>query len=75
MQDATAQQANDGFLINGSVNNAATSQYSMSQAFGNNRNGGRSLYTTNLSLVLEQFGVQRQVLILSPAWNLQAVGK
>jgi len=51
-QDATAQQANDGFLINGSVNNAATSQYSMSQAFGNSRNGGRSLYTTGLSLVL-----------------------
>lgn len=48
VQDATAQQANDGFLINGSVNNAATSQYSMSQAFGNNRNGGRSLYTTGL---------------------------
>ncbi len=51
-QDETAQQANDGFLINGSVNNAATSQYSMSQAFGNNRNGGRSLYSTGLSLVL-----------------------
>ena len=51
-QDETAQQANDGFLINGSVNNAATSQYSMSQAFGNNRNGGRSLYSTDLSLVL-----------------------
>jgi hypothetical protein len=51
-QDETAQQANDGFLINGSVNNAATSQYSMSQAFGNNRNGGRSLYNTDLRLVL-----------------------
>jgi hypothetical protein len=51
-QDDTAQQANDGFLINGSVNNAATSQYSMSQAFGNNRNGGRSLYSTDLVLVL-----------------------
>jgi hypothetical protein len=52
VQDATAQQANDGFLINGSVNNAATSQYSLAQAYGNNRNGGRSLYTTGLSLVL-----------------------
>jgi len=50
--DATAQQANDGLLINGSVNNAATSQYSMSQAFGNNRNGGRSLYNGGLSLVM-----------------------
>jgi len=52
VQDATAQQANDGFLINGSVNNAATSQYSLSQAYGNNRSGGRSLYTTGMSLVL-----------------------
>ena len=52
-QDATAQQANDGFLINGSVNNAATSQFSMNQAFGNNRNGGRSLYNGNVLLRLE----------------------
>jgi hypothetical protein len=51
-QDATSQQSNDGLLINGSVNNAATSQYSMSQAFGNSRNGGRSLYNGGLSLVL-----------------------
>jgi hypothetical protein len=50
--DATAQQANDGLLINGSQSNAATSQYSMSQAFGNSRNGGRSLYNGGLSLVL-----------------------
>ena len=50
--DATAQQANDGLLINGSVNNAATLQYSMSQAFGNTRSGGRSLYNYGLSLVL-----------------------
>lgn len=52
-QDATAQQANDGFLINGSVNNAATSQFSMNQAFGNNRNGGRSLYNGSVLLRLE----------------------
>jgi hypothetical protein len=50
--DANAQQASDGLLINGSVNNAATSQYSMSQAFGNTRNGGRSLYNGGLSLVM-----------------------
>jgi hypothetical protein len=52
-QDATAQQANDGLLINGSVNNAATSQYAMSQAFGNNRTGGRSLYNGGLGLILD----------------------
>ena len=50
--DANAQQTSDGLLINGSVNNASTSQYSMSQAFGNTRNGGRSLYNGGLSLVL-----------------------
>jgi len=52
-QDATAQQANDGLLINGSVNNAATSQFSMNQAFGNNRNGGRSLYNYGFLLRLD----------------------
>jgi len=50
--DAVAQQANDGLLINGSVNNAATSQYALSPAFGNNRSG-HSLYTGGLSLVLD----------------------
>jgi trimeric autotransporter adhesin len=53
VQDATAAQANDGLLINGSVNNAATSQFSMNQAFGNNRNGGRSLYNGNAFLRLD----------------------
>ena len=52
-QDATSAQANDGFLVNGSVNNAATSQFSLNQAFGNNRNGGRWLYNGGLSLVLQ----------------------
>jgi hypothetical protein len=46
---ATASQTSDGLLINGSVNNAATSQFSMSQAFGNTRNG-RSMYNAGLAL-------------------------
>jgi len=50
-QDANAQQANDSFLINGSQSNAATSQYSMPQAFGNMRSG-RYLYNGGLSLNL-----------------------
>ena len=53
VQDATAAQANDGLLINGSVNNAATSQFSMNQAFGNSRNGSRSLYNGNAFLRLD----------------------
>jgi hypothetical protein len=38
------QRANDGLLINGSQNNAASSPFSLSQAFGNTRSGGRGLY-------------------------------
>jgi hypothetical protein len=49
---ASSTSANDGLLINGSVNNAATSQFSLSQAFGNTRNG-RSLYTGGLNLVFD----------------------
>jgi len=45
-QEASSQ-APDGFLINGSVNNAATSQFSLAQAFGNSRNR-RSLYNYGL---------------------------
>ena len=52
-QDSSAAQANDGFLINGSVNNAATSQFSLNQAFGNNRNGGHGLYNYSARLILD----------------------
>jgi hypothetical protein len=38
------RQAAEGFLVNGSVNNAAASQFAQSRAFGNNRPGQRSLY-------------------------------
>jgi len=51
--DAQAQQANDGFLVNGSVNNAATSQYAQSAAIGNARGNGRSLYNWGLSAILD----------------------
>jgi hypothetical protein len=51
-QAASAQPSPDGLLINGSESNAATSQYSLAQAFGNTRNG-RSLYTGGLSLVID----------------------
>ncbi len=46
-------QSNDGFLVNGSVNNAATSQFSLSQAFGNQRKGSKGLYTGGLALILD----------------------
>ena len=39
-----AERAADGLLINGSENNAATSQYSLSPAIGNHRPGSKTLY-------------------------------
>ncbi|HTV14900.1 MAG TPA: carboxypeptidase regulatory-like domain-containing protein [Acidobacteriaceae bacterium] len=43
--DENDDQAADGLLVNGSDNNAATSKYSLSPAFGNRRPGTRGLYT------------------------------
>jgi len=37
--DEAAERSADGFLINGSVNNAATSQFTLAPAFGNRRSG------------------------------------
>lgn len=39
------EQGADGFLVQGSVNNAATSQYATNPAFGNTRSGSKALYT------------------------------
>jgi trimeric autotransporter adhesin len=39
------QQSADGFLVQGSVNNAATSPYATSAAFGNTRSGTKGLFT------------------------------
>jgi hypothetical protein len=50
--DEQSEQANDGFLVNGSVNNAATSQYSLNRAFGNRRPNSKSLYTGGFATIL-----------------------
>ena len=47
------QRAADGFLINGSVNNAAVSPFAQLPTFGNNRRGQRPLYNGNIGLILE----------------------
>jgi trimeric autotransporter adhesin len=39
------EQSADGFLVQGSVHNAATSPYTTSAAFGNTRSGTKGLYT------------------------------
>ena len=50
--EETAQRAADGLLINGSVNNAATSQFSLASRFGNTASG-RSLYSFMLNVKLD----------------------
>lgn len=49
--DETAKRAVDGLLINGSVNNAATSRFSLGPRFGNTTSG-MALYNFNLLLRL-----------------------
>src|SRR5271168_1084821 len=49
-EDANQQPA-DGFLVNGSVNNAATSQFTVAPAFGNTRSGTKGLYTGSIGLI------------------------
>jgi hypothetical protein len=51
-QEEAAVQPSDGLLINGSVNNAATSQFSLAPAFGNSRSGKKNLYTGGLAMIL-----------------------
>jgi hypothetical protein len=41
-----------GLVVNGSVNNAAESNFSFPGAFGNNRFGGKSLYNGSLGMIL-----------------------
>jgi outer membrane receptor protein involved in Fe transport len=50
-QPASSSASNDGYLINGSVNNGASTPFAQSAAFGNNRRGPRSLYNGNIGLV------------------------
>ena len=49
--DETAQRAADGLVVNGSVNNAATSQFSMAQRFGNTASG-KSRYNFSVTLAV-----------------------
>ena len=47
------QRAADGFLINGSNNNGASSAFALAPAFGNNRRGMRSLYNGSLGVTFD----------------------
>src|SRR5215469_1714586 len=46
-------QSSDGFLVQVSVNNAATSVYSRNPAFGNTRRGSKALYTGGIAAFIE----------------------
>jgi len=50
--DDVAQKAADGFLINGTANNGASSPFSMAQAFGNSRKT-KSLYSGYLGVIVD----------------------
>lgn len=51
--DELSQKAAEGFLINGSVNNGAASPFARAPVFGNNRVGGRGLYTGGIGLIVD----------------------
>jgi len=57
--DDASQRATDGLLVNGSVNNAATSQFSLAQRFGNTASG-KSLYTYSLNVRVENSALDAQ---------------
>ena len=51
--DDADQQSSDGLLVNGSVNNAATSMFSLDKAFGNRRGNSRNLYNGGLAFAFD----------------------
>jgi hypothetical protein len=51
--DDLSKRAADGFLVNGTANNGASSPFATNPAFGNNRIGLRSLYNGSLGFTLD----------------------
>ena len=60
-----SQRAADGLLVNGSVNNAATSRYSLDQAFGNRRYNSKSLYNGGLAAIIDNSALDARPYSLS----------
>ena len=72
-----SQRAADGFLINGSAQNGASSPFAQNPAFGNNRKNGPRLYTyslvlndSNSALNAANFSQNGQATIKPPTNNL-----
>ncbi len=51
--DELEQHASEGFLINGSANNSASSPFGLFPAFGNFRKGPGSLYNGNVGITMD----------------------
>jgi hypothetical protein len=64
-QEDAGQEPSDGLLINGSVNNAATSRFSLDQAFGNKRFTSKSLYSGGLAVLLDNSALDARPYSLS----------
>jgi hypothetical protein len=64
-QEETNEQALDGFLVNGSVNNAATSRFSLDQAFGNRKPNSKNLYNGGLAFILDNSALDARPYSLS----------
>jgi hypothetical protein len=62
---AEEQQSSDGFLVNGSTNNAATSRFSLDQAFGNRRSNSRSLYNGGFAAIYDNSALDARPYSLS----------
>jgi hypothetical protein len=58
-------QASDGFLVNGSVNNAATSPFTIAPGFGNTRKGVTSLYTGGVAVIFDNSALDARPYSLS----------
>jgi trimeric autotransporter adhesin len=69
------QRAADGFLINGTASNSASSTFALNQAFGNNRRGTRRLYNGGLGFIVDNSALDARSYSLSgadtqkPAYN------
>jgi trimeric autotransporter adhesin len=55
----------DGFLVNGSVNNSATSVYSTNPAFGNSRTNSRALYNGGFATIVDNSSIDARPFSLS----------
>jgi hypothetical protein len=51
--DASSERSSDGLLINGSDNNASTSPFTLSPAFGNRHPGIKSLYNGSFGVIAD----------------------